>query len=74
VIVFQLNAGSLFGVYGNDVKKTALKLVDNYLVQVIDFDCNGESMAGLEWLARTKRKPEDIFGSYTVQFLQMQNI
>jgi protein-tyrosine phosphatase len=40
-IIFQLNAGSLFGVYGTDVKKTALKLVDNYLVQVIAFDCNG---------------------------------
>ena len=67
-IIFQLNAGSLFGVYGADVKKTALELVDNYLVQVIASDCHGKSMAGLEWLARAKRKLEDICGSYTIQF------
>ncbi|MFO7814944.1 MAG: CpsB/CapC family capsule biosynthesis tyrosine phosphatase [Halanaerobiales bacterium] len=30
-IIFQLNAGSLFGVYGSEVKKTAFELVDNYL-------------------------------------------
>lgn len=67
-IIFQLNAGSLFGVYGSDVKKTALELVDNYLVQVIASDCHGKSMAGLEWVARAQRKLEDICGSYTIQF------
>jgi len=67
-IIFQLNAGSLFGVYGTEVKKTALNLVDNYLVQVIASDCHGKSMAGLEWMARAKRKLEDICGSYTIQF------
>lgn len=67
-IIFQLNAGSLFGVYGNDVKKTAFDLVDNYLVQVIASDCHGSSKIGLEWLIRAKRKLEDICGSYTIQF------
>ncbi len=67
-IIFQLNAGSLFGVYGNNVKKTAFELVDNYLVQVIASDCHGSSKISLEWLARAKRKLEDICGSYTVQF------
>ncbi|HMA59751.1 MAG TPA: CpsB/CapC family capsule biosynthesis tyrosine phosphatase [Halanaerobiales bacterium] len=67
-IIFQLNAGSLFGVYGNNVKKTAFELVDNYLVQVIASDCHGSSKVNLEWLARAKRKLEDICGSYTVQF------
>lgn len=67
-VIFQLNAGSLFGVYGSAVKKTAYELVDNYLVQVIASDCHGSSRAGLEWLARAKRKLEDICGSYTVQF------
>jgi len=67
-IIFQLNAGSLFGVYGNNVKKTAFELVDNYLVQVIASDCHGTSRVGLEWLARAKRKLEDICGSYTIQF------
>ncbi|MCF8000598.1 MAG: hypothetical protein K9K76_01885 [Halanaerobiales bacterium] len=67
-VIFQLNAGSLFGVYGPEVKKCAIDLVDNYLVQVIASDCHGESMAGLEWMARAKRKLEDICGSYTIQF------
>jgi protein-tyrosine phosphatase len=67
-IIFQLNAGSLFGVYGNEVKRTALELVDNYLVQVIASDCHGTSKVGLEWLARSKRKLEEICGSYNVQF------
>jgi len=54
-IIFQLNAGSLFGVYGNKVKKTVFELVDNYLVQVIVSDCHGISKAGLEWMIRAKK-------------------
>jgi protein-tyrosine phosphatase len=67
-IIFQLNAGSLFGVYGTEVKKTAFDLIDNYLVQVIASDCHGNQNISLEWLARSKRKLEDICGSYTIQF------
>lgn len=67
-IIFQLNAGSLFGVYGSSVKKTAFELVDNYLVQVIASDCHGNNNIGLEWLARAKRKLENICGSYSIQF------
>lgn len=67
-IIFQLNAGSLFGVYGNEVKKTAFDLIDNYLVQVIASDCHGNNNISLEWLARSKRKLEDVCGSYTIQF------
>ncbi|MDZ7673182.1 MAG: CpsB/CapC family capsule biosynthesis tyrosine phosphatase [Halanaerobiales bacterium] len=67
-IIFQLNAGSLFGVYGSNVKKTAFELVDNYLVQVIASDCHGNNNVGLEWLARAKRKLENNCGSYTIQF------
>lgn len=67
-IIFQLNAGSLFGIYGSPIKKTAFSLVENYLVQVIASDAHGCGEIKIEWLARAKRKLEEICGIYTVQF------
>ncbi|MCF8008405.1 MAG: hypothetical protein K9K32_01455 [Halanaerobiales bacterium] len=67
-IIFQLNAGSLFGIYGNLIKKTAFSLVENYLVQVIASDAHGCKEIEIDWLARARRKLKEICGRYAVQF------
>ncbi len=39
-VIFQGNVGSLFGYYGNNVKKTMYKLIDGCYIQLLGSDCH----------------------------------
>jgi len=69
-IMFQLNAGSLFGIYGLNIQKTARQLAKHHLIQLIASDCHGKTRVSQEWFFKAKSELQDICGSYGKQLYQ----
>ncbi len=40
-VEFQVDAGSLLGIWGGEIKRTAFQLIDNGLVRYVASDCHG---------------------------------